>query len=81
MIADKKKHTDVLAERFRYDSNMKPDLGKLQSLLQGTRIATDVADKNDISVHKLRHNSNILLTQNGYRKQTELLAMLIPALS
>ena len=94
LIADEKEHNGVLAELFRYDSNMEPDLGKLQSLFQCTPAeagiaaelihglnAAEIADKNGISVHTARQHVKSLLSKNGYRKQTELVAMLVRALS
>ncbi|MEQ3722688.1 helix-turn-helix transcriptional regulator [Alcanivorax sp.] len=94
LIAEKKEHNGVLAELFRYDSAMEPDIGKLQSLFQCTPAeagiaaelihglnATEIADKNGISVHTARQHIKNLLAKNGYRKQTELVAMLVRALS
>ena len=43
--------------------------------------AAEIADKNGISVHTARQHIKSLLSKNGYRKQTELVAMLVRALS
>ena len=84
----------MLAELFRYDSNMEPNLRKLQSMFHCTPDeasiaaelihglnATKIADKNGISIHTARQHIKDLLSKNGYRKQTELVPMMVRDLS
>ncbi|MED5431612.1 MAG: helix-turn-helix transcriptional regulator [Pseudomonadota bacterium] len=92
--SERAEHNGLLAELFNYRIDMTPDLGKLQSLFLCTPAeaaiaaelvhglgATEIADKNGISVHTARQHIKNLLSKNGYRKQTELVAMLVKTLS
>lgn len=94
LMASTPGNNGVLAELFRYDINMEPDLKRLRTLFPCTpteaRIAGDlihglnageIAAKRSLSVHTARQHIKNLLAKNGYRKQTELVAMLVRALA
>ena len=49
------------------------------ALIQGLS-ASDIAEEKQISIHTARQHIKSLLAKNGYRKQTELIAMLVRAL-
>ncbi|GAA0844164.1 hypothetical protein GCM10009113_15140 [Marinobacter szutsaonensis] len=92
LIADSAENNGVLAELFCFDSSMEPDQERLQTLFQCTPAeaavaadlaqglsASDVAERKQISIHTARQHIKSLLAKNGYRKQTELVSMLVRA--
>ncbi|MCG7198374.1 helix-turn-helix transcriptional regulator [Marinobacter pelagius] len=93
LIADSAENNGVLAELFCFDSSLEPDQERLQTLFQCTPAeaavaadlaqglsASDVAERKQISIHTARQHIKSLLAKNGYRKQTELVSMLVRAL-
>jgi DNA-binding CsgD family transcriptional regulator len=94
LIAESAENNGVLAELFCFDSSLEPDLERLQTLFQCTPAesavaadlaqglsAADVAERKQISIHTARQHIKNLLAKNGYRKQTELVSMLVRALA
>ncbi|ODM32966.1 LuxR family transcriptional regulator [Marinobacter adhaerens] len=94
LIAESAANNGVLAELFCFDSSLEPDLERLQTLFQCTPAeaavaallaqglsASDVAERKQISIHTARQHIKSLLAKNGYRKQTELVSMLVRALA
>ncbi|MBD3641786.1 MAG: helix-turn-helix transcriptional regulator [Marinobacter sp.] len=93
LIAESAENNGVLAELFCFDSSLEPDPERLQTLFQCTPAeaavaadlaqglsASDVAERKQISIHTARQHIKSLLAKNGYRKQTELVSMLVRAL-
>tara|TARA_Y100001934_G_scaffold281074_1_gene389622 strand:+ start:1644 stop:2828 length:1185 start_codon:yes stop_codon:yes gene_type:complete len=93
LVAESVENNGVLAELFSFDSELAPDLERLQTLFQCTPAeaavaaaliqglsASDIAEEKQISIHTARQHIKSLLAKNGYRKQTELIAMLVRAL-
>lgn len=93
LIAESAENNGVLAELFCFDTSLEPDQQRLQALFQCTPAeaavaadlaqglsASDVADRKQISIHTARQHIKNLLAKNGYRKQTELVSMLVRAL-
>lgn len=93
LIAESAENNGVLAELFCFDSSLEPDQERLQALFQCTPAeaavaadlaqglsASDVAERKQISIHTARQHIKSLLAKNGYRKQTELVSMLVRAL-
>ena len=93
LVAESVENNGVLAELFSFDSELAPDLDRLQALFQCTPAeaavaaaliqglsASDIAEEKQISIHTARQHIKNLLAKNGYRKQTELIAMLVRAL-
>ncbi|MFP1681572.1 helix-turn-helix transcriptional regulator [Alloalcanivorax sp. C16-1] len=93
LVAESAENNGVLAELFSFDNTLPPDLDRLQILFQCTPAeaavageliqglsAKDIAEKRRISVHTARQHIKSLLSKNGYRKQTELVSMLVRAL-
>ncbi len=94
LIADSAENNGVLAELFSFDSSLEPDHDRLQTLFHCTPTeaavaallaqglsASDVAERKQISIHTARQHIKSLLAKNGYRKQTELVSMLVRALA
>ncbi|MFD1217708.1 helix-turn-helix transcriptional regulator [Microbulbifer celer] len=93
LVAESVENNGVLAELFSFDSELAPDLERLQTLFQCTPAeasvaatliqglsAKEIAEEKQISVHTVRQYIKNLLAKNGYRKQTELVAMMVRAL-
>lgn len=93
LLSNNLEDNGVLAELFSYNLDLNADISKLQSLFDCTPAeaniaielmhgltAQDIADKKNISIHTVRQQIKSLLAKNGYRKQTELIAMLMRAL-
>jgi len=93
LVTESPENNGVLAELFSFDSNLTPDLDRLQSLFQCTPAeaavavelirglsASDIAEEKQISIHTARQHIKNLLAKNGYHKQTELVSMLVRAL-
>ncbi|UJJ30130.1 helix-turn-helix transcriptional regulator [Halopseudomonas maritima] len=93
LVAERAENNGVLAELFSFTDQQAPDLARLQSLFDCTRAeagiagdlvqglsASDIAERRHISVHTARQHIKNLLGKNGYRKQTELVSMLVRAL-
>ncbi|MHA7811140.1 MAG: helix-turn-helix transcriptional regulator [Marinobacter adhaerens] len=94
LIADSAENNGVLAELFSFDPSLEPDQERLQTLFHCTPTeaavagllaqglsASDVAERKQISIHTARQHIKSLLAKNGYRKQTELVSMLVRALA
>ncbi|MCG2582559.1 MAG: helix-turn-helix transcriptional regulator [Marinobacter sp.] len=93
LIADSAENNGALAELFCFDTSLEPDQERLQTLfyctpaeasiatelIQGLS-ASEIAEKKQISIHTARQHIKNLLAKNGYRKQTELVSMLVRAL-
>ena len=93
LIAERAENNGVLVELFSFGSHQPPDLQRLQQLFDCTPAeaavagdlmqglsANDIAKKRFISIHTARQHIKNLLGKNGYRKQTELVSMLVRAL-
>ncbi|WP_133489986.1 helix-turn-helix transcriptional regulator [Alcanivorax sp. 24] len=93
LVAESVENNGVLAELFSFDTELVPDLQRMQTLFQCTPAeaavaaaliqgqgAGAIAEEKQISVHTARQHIKNLLAKNGYRKQTELVAMLVRAL-
>jgi len=93
LVTENPENNGVLAELFSFDTTLPPDLDKLQSLFQCSPVeaavagglmrglsANDIAEERHISIHTARQHIKSLLAKNGYRKQTELVSMLVRAL-
>jgi DNA-binding CsgD family transcriptional regulator len=94
LIANNSDDNGVLAELFSYLPDIEADMSKLRSLFDCTAAeasvakelmhgfsATEIAEKNSVSIHTVRQQIKSLLAKNGYHKQTELVAMLVRALA
>lgn len=94
LISDSIDHRGVLAELFSYNFDLKVHIERLQALFSCTPAeaniaielmqglsAQDIVEKLQLSIHTVRQHIKSLLAKNGYRKQTELIAMLMRALS
>ncbi|MAN52808.1 MULTISPECIES: helix-turn-helix transcriptional regulator [unclassified Marinimicrobium] len=93
LVTEHPENNGVLAELFSFDTTLSPDLDKLQSLFQCSPAeaavagglmrglsTNDIAEERHISIHTARQHIKSLLAKNGYRKQTELVSMLVRAL-
>lgn len=93
LVAESVENNGVLVELFSFSNHQSPDLQRLQQLFDCTPAeagvagdliqglsANDIAAKRFISVHTARQHIKNLLGKNGYRKQTELVSMLVRAL-
>ncbi|MEQ9533369.1 helix-turn-helix transcriptional regulator [Marinobacter salarius] len=93
LVAESVENNGVLAELFSFDIEPVPDLERIQTLFQCTPAeaavaaaliqglgAGAIAEEKQISIHTARQHIKNLLAKNGYRKQTELVAMLVRAL-
>ncbi|WP_211287022.1 helix-turn-helix transcriptional regulator [Halopseudomonas oceani] len=89
LIAERAENNGVLVELFSFGSHQ-PRLQQLfdctpaEAAVAGDPIqglsANDIAKKRFISIHTARQHIKNLLGKNGYRKQTELVSMLVRAL-
>lgn len=83
----------VLAELFSFSSGLEPDPKRIQLLFECTSAeaaiaallirglsANEIAEERQISVHTARQHIKSLLAKNCYRKQTELVSMMVRAL-
>jgi len=93
LTAENPENNGVLVELFSFDNHDSADQEKLQRLFHCTPAeaaiagelmkglsSSEIAEERGISVHTARQHIKNLLAKNGYKKQTELVAMLVRAL-